>query len=66
MKKILNFTEFINEASFGISDPAKAGQAFSEILGKTRNVRETPKGSNKGPEVEAYLKSVGLGPGNSW
>ena len=66
MRKILNFNEFINEASFAISDPVKAGREFAEILGKTRNVREIPKGSNKGPEVEAYLKSVGLGPGNFW
>jgi len=29
-------------------------------------VTEKPKGSNKGPEVEIYLKSVGLGGGYSW
>jgi hypothetical protein len=29
-------------------------------------VTEVPKGSNAGPEVEAYLKSVGLGKGYSW
>jgi len=29
-------------------------------------VTEIPKGSNKGPEVEIYLKSVGLGGGYSW
>jgi hypothetical protein len=29
-------------------------------------VEEVPKGSNKGPDVEKYLKSVGLGPGYSW
>jgi hypothetical protein len=27
---------------------------------------ERPKGSNGGPEVELYLKSVGLGKGNPW
>lgn len=66
MKRILNFTDFINEASFTLSDPAEAGQEFAQILGKTRNVKEIPSGSNKGPDVEAYLKSVGLGPGNPW
>jgi hypothetical protein len=29
-------------------------------------VQEMPKGSNAGPEVEIYLKSVGLGKGYSW
>ncbi|ARK13067.1 CHAP domain-containing protein [Fibrella sp. ES10-3-2-2] len=29
-------------------------------------VSEKPPGSNKGPEVNAYLKAVGLGPGFSW
>lgn len=29
-------------------------------------VTEIPKGSNSGPEVEIYLKSVGLGKGYSW
>ncbi len=29
-------------------------------------VTEIPKGSNRGPEVEIYLKSVGLGGGYSW
>lgn len=29
-------------------------------------VVEIPKGSNKGPEVDQYLKSVGLGPGYMW
>lgn len=29
-------------------------------------VREEPLGSNSGPEVNAYLRSVGLGPGQPW
>lgn len=29
-------------------------------------VQEKPKGSNSGPEVEIYLRSVGLGKGYSW
>jgi hypothetical protein len=29
-------------------------------------VEEVPKGSNKGTDVEKYLKSVGLGGGYSW
>lgn len=27
---------------------------------------ESPRGSNKGPEVNQYLASVGIPPGNSW
>lgn len=33
---------------------------------EARKVREVPPGSNKGPDVEAYLRSVGLGGGYSW
>lgn len=29
-------------------------------------VQEEPKGSNRGPQVDRYLASVGLGPGYSW
>lgn len=29
-------------------------------------VKEVPLGSNKGPEVEKYLKSIGLGGGYPW
>lgn len=29
-------------------------------------VEESPRGSNAGPVVEQYLKSVGLGKGNAW
>jgi len=29
-------------------------------------VEEVPKGSNSGPQVDKYLKSVGLNPGYSW
>lgn len=33
---------------------------------EARQVREVPPGSNKGPDVEGYLRSVGLGGGHSW
>ncbi len=29
-------------------------------------VAEEPRGSNRGPRVEEYLASVGLGPGHAW
>lgn len=31
-----------------------------------RNVREIPSGSNRGPDVEKYLTSVGRNPGDAW
>jgi hypothetical protein len=31
-----------------------------------KGVRETPRNSNRGPEVDAYLKRVGLGGGFAW
>jgi hypothetical protein len=31
-----------------------------------KNIREIPPNSNRGPAVEAYLASVGLGKGNPW
>ncbi|WP_160711276.1 CHAP domain-containing protein [Chitinophaga solisilvae] len=37
-----------------------------EIALSQEGVSENPKGSNSGPEVNQYLKSVGLGPGAPW
>ena len=37
-----------------------------EIALSHMGVSEHPKGSNSGPEVNIYLKSVGLGPGYPW
>ena len=33
---------------------------------EAKHVREVPKDSNRGPEVEAYLARAGAAPGNSW
>lgn len=33
---------------------------------EARKIREVPPNSNRGPAVEAYLASVGLGKGNPW
>jgi len=37
-----------------------------EIAVSQIGVQEEPKGSNRGPQVEAYLKCVGLGGGYAW
>jgi hypothetical protein len=37
-----------------------------EIADAQVNVRETPGQANQGPQVNAYLRSTGLGPGHPW
>jgi hypothetical protein len=37
-----------------------------EVAKTQIGVQEVPKGSNAGYDIEKYLKSVGLGKGNSW
>ena len=67
MTKIKSFLDFrLDEVSMAIADPSTAGDRFAEILANTKNVKESPVGSNSGPEVNSYLKSVGLGPGEQW
>ena len=48
--------------------PAKLMQAALDVAqGELhRNVREIPSGSNRGPDVEKYLASVGRNPGDAW
>ncbi len=41
-------------------------QSSLEVATRQLGVREIPKGSNAGPEVEIYLKSVGLNKGYAW
>ena len=62
MKRLFTFTEFINEASFSLSDPAKAGEEMARIISDTKDVREQPPGSNRGQQIDQYIKSVGLNP----
>jgi hypothetical protein len=42
------------------------GKKTVEVAITQLGVQEIPKGSNAGPEVEIYLKSVGLKKGYSW
>jgi hypothetical protein len=41
-------------------------QRFLSVARSQLGVSEEPKGSNKGKQIEKYLKSVGLGGGYSW
>ena len=63
------------EALFGPESVTTAtvpqGAYLAEVLRLARTaadkpVREDPRNSNRGPDVETYLRSVGLGPGYAW
>ncbi len=63
---------FTWHALFGLAPPVVdapgtplAARAL-EIARGQLGVREVPPDSNRGPAVEAYLASVGLGPGHAW
>ena len=56
---------------FGDPDPQEIAPSplLREVLKIARQevgVKEVPKGSNRGPRVEEYLRSVNLGPGYAW
>jgi len=66
MERIKNFRDFVNEAQFSLKLPNIDGDKFAHILSMNRNVKEEPKGSNRGQMVSAYLASTGLGGGFPW
>jgi len=68
MGVLLNYKNWkrLYEAALSIDTPAVAGDRFAEILKSNYQVKEQPKGSNKGPEVSKYLSATGLGPGYPW
>lgn len=53
-------------AAAAASDDLLARVLVVAAAEEARKVREVPPGSNRGPDVEAYLKSTGTPPGNSW
>lgn len=62
-------------ALFGHESVPASGGSADELLARmmevaageeAKGVREVPRNSNRGPEVEAYLRRVGLGPGYAW
>jgi hypothetical protein len=61
MSRILSFHEYLLESDS--SDPI-VDNFYSAI--KNTQAEESPRGSNKGPEVEPLLKNVGAGPGAPW
>ena len=45
---------------------SKLSEKIVQVATTQIGVQEIPKNSNAGPDVEKYLKSVGLGKGYSW
>ena len=48
------------------SDSFLAGVLLIAAGEEAKHVRENPRNSNRGPEVDAYLRRTGLGPGFAW
>ena len=48
------------------TDPFLAGVLKIAAGEEAKQVREDPRNSNRGPEVETYLRRVGLNPGFAW
>jgi len=67
MISILSFIEYITESE----KAEKKGETDSIVNSfysaiKSTNAEESPRGSNKGPEVESLLKGVKASPGEPW
>jgi peptidoglycan hydrolase-like protein with peptidoglycan-binding domain len=63
------------ESLFGTASVPAAGSPDNAYLGAVLalagreadgNVREVPRNSNRGPEVDQYLRRAGVSPGLSW
>ena len=48
------------------SDPLLANVLQIATTEEVKQVREVPKNSNRGPQVDAYLRRAGVSPGNAW
>jgi len=53
-------------ALFAPAPPADLGEKALAFAKTQVGIKEQPLGSNRGPEVDSYLASVGLEPGNFW
>jgi hypothetical protein len=51
---------------FAPDPPASLGRLALREAAARIDIREQPLGSNSGPQVDAFLASVGLPPGQSW
>src|SRR5690348_16627604 len=48
------------------ADAATFGGKVVQVARRSIGVREIPPGSNRSPEIDAWLKAVGQTPGNQW
>lgn len=65
MNTVRHFSQMINEAGITTDDKKVDAQKLSTIIQSYKDVKEYG-GDNRGKEVQAILKRVGLGAGASW
>lgn len=53
-------------ASIPLDKPTPLGRKIAEVAQRYLGVEEQPRGSNRGPHIDAFLRFVGLQPGNPW
>ena len=63
MSNILSFNQYIFEGKGDAFDPLING-FYNSI--KSTQVEESPRGSNRGPNIEPLQKGVGVSPGDPW
>lgn len=69
MRFLKRYSDFINEATgFELKDDSvqKGAEVFGDLIGKYKGVKESPVGSNEGPEVSKWLRLSGVTPGLPW
>ena len=70
MRHLKTYKVYINEANTSFNIPKaeydRGADIFAGTINKYKTVRESPKGSNKGPEVSQWLREVGVNPGLPW
>jgi hypothetical protein len=67
MRKIKDYADFLNESVPYSNEFIKGlAKSFVETLKNSQKAEESPRGSNKGKEIEAMQKASGTTPGNPW
>jgi hypothetical protein len=67
MRKIKDYYDFLNEGvPYSVEFIKGLIKSFVDTLKISQKAEESPRGSNKGKEVEAMQKAAGTTPGNPW
>ena len=53
-------------AQVALDRPTALGRKAAEVAQRYVGVEESPRGSNRGPHVDSFLRFVGLNPGQPW